>query len=117
MLTITPSVFWKLRQPMSALLADHDIPNKKPDRIGTALAFITQISLVGSVQFAYTQCLWRALKRSVISVRGVDAGFDVTSNLLSFTNVEMLSKLRLASFLALIAWSVPDALSGYADAV
>lgn len=93
------------------------IPNKKPNRIGTALAWITQISLVGSVQVAYTQCLWRALKRSVISVRGVDAGFDVTDNLLSFTNVEMLSKLRLASFLALIAWSVPDTLSGYADAV
>ena len=80
--------------------------NKKPDRIGTALAFITQTSLVGSVYFAYVQCLWRALKSSVISVQAVDAGFGVTSNLLSFTNVEMLSTLRLASFLALIAWSV-----------
>ena len=93
------------------------IPNNRFNRIGTALAWITQISLVCSVQVAYTQCLWRALKRSEISVRGVDAGFDVIGNLLSFTNVEMLSKLRLASFLASIAWSVPDAISGYADAV
>ncbi len=88
-------------------------PNKKPDRIGTALAFITQISLVGSVHFAYVQCLWGALKRSVISVRAVDAGFDVTSSLLSFANLEMLYKLRLASFLALIAWSVLVAPSSY----
>lgn len=89
--------------------------NKKPDRIGTALAFIAQISLVGSVHFAYVQCLWRALKSSVISVQAVDAGFDVTSSLLSFTNVEMLSKLKLASLLALIAWSVMVAPFSYID--
>ena len=103
---------------MSALSAGHDnFLTKNLDRIGTALAFLTQISLVGSLHFAYTQCLWRALKRSVISMREVDAGFNVTSNLLSFTNVEMLLKLRLASFLALIAWSVLNVLSGYVDAV
>ena len=90
-------------------------PNKKRDRIGTALAFMTQTSLVGSIYFAYVQCLWRALKSSPISVRAVDAGFDVTSSLLSFTNVEMLSKLRLASFLALIAWSVVVPLFSYTD--
>ena len=50
-------------------------------------------------------------------MREVDAGFNVTSNLLSFMNVEMLLKLRLASFLALIAWSVPSVLCGYVDAV
>ena len=78
-------------------------------RIGTTLAFITQISLVGSVQFAYVQTLWRALKRSVISIYGVDAGFAASSTPLSFTNLEMLSKLRLASSLALIAWCIPIA--------
>ena len=72
---------------------------------------------MGSVHFAYTQCLWRALKRSVISVRGVDAGFDITCSLLSFANVEVLLKLRLASFLALIAWSVLNVLSRYVDAI
>ena len=90
-------------------------PNEKPDRIGTALAFITQISLVGSVHFAYVQCLWRALKSSEISIQAVNAGFDVTSSLLSFTNVEMLSNLRLASFLALIAWLVMLAPFSYTD--
>ena len=90
-------------------------PNKKPDRIGTALAFITQISLVGSIHFAYVQCFWRALKSSEISIQAVNAGFDVTSSLLSLMNVEMLSNLRLASFLALIAWSVIVAPFSYTD--
>ena len=76
-------------------------------RVGTTLAFITQISLVGSVHFAYVQTLWRALKRSTISIYGIDAGFAASSTLLSFTNLEMLSKLRLASFLALVAWCIP----------
>lgn len=75
--------------------------------VGTTLAFITQISLAGSIIFAYVQTLWRALKRSVISIYAVDAGFAASSTLLSFTNLEMLSKLRLASSLALIAWCIP----------
>lgn len=75
--------------------------------VGTTLAFISQVSLAGSINFAYVQTLWRALKRSVISIFAVDAGFAASSTLLSFTNLEMLSKLRLASFLALIAWCIP----------
>ena len=76
-------------------------------RIGTTLAFITQVCLVGSVQFAYIQTLWRALKRSIISIYAIDAGFAASSTLLSFLNLEMLSKLRLASCLAIIAWCIP----------
>ena len=73
-------------------------------RIGTLLAYLTQTSLVGSVCIAYVQCLWRALKRSSISVEAVDAGTDATKSLLSFLNVEMLSKLKLASIIALVSW-------------
>ena len=76
-------------------------------RVGTTLGFITQRSLVGSVHFAYVQTLWRALKQTEVSIYGVDAGFAASSTLLSFANLEMLSNLRLASFLALIAWCIP----------
>ena len=73
-------------------------------RIGTVLAYLAQVCLVGSVYFSYVQCLWRALKNSRISVRAVNAGFDATNSLMSFLNLEMISKLRLASVLAVIAW-------------
>jgi len=38
------------------------------------------------------KCLWRALKRTVISVEAVDASFDAYNPLKSFTNIEMLWK-------------------------
>lgn len=75
--------------------------------VGTTLAFISQISLVGSIHIACIQTLWRALKRREISIRAIDAGFAATTSLLSFLNLEMVAKLRLASFLALVAWCIP----------
>lgn len=76
-------------------------------RIGTTLAFITQISFATSINYAYVQALWKALKRSIISINGIDAGFAASESLLSFLDLEMLAKLRLASFLALVAWCIP----------
>lgn len=76
-------------------------------RVGTTLAFITQVSLAGSIHVAYVQTLWRALKRRELSLRAIDAGFAATGSLLSFANLEMVAKLRLSSFLALVAWCSP----------
>ena len=44
----------------------------------------------------------------------VDAGFGDMQSLLSFTNVEILSKRRVASILALIAWSFLLPMAPYA---
>ena len=86
------------------------ISDKNIDRIGTTLAFVTQVCLVASVHFAYVQYLWKDLKRKVISVCAIDAGFNACNSLLPFANMEMIYKLRVASFLAMVTWYVLSAL-------
>lgn len=74
------------------------------DRLGTSLAFVTQVCLVSSVGFAFTQCLWEALKRRSLSIDGIDAAFAATTSPISFLNAEMLFKIKKVSLLATIAW-------------
>ncbi|KAL9614155.1 MAG: hypothetical protein Q9167_001365 [Letrouitia subvulpina] len=76
-------------------------------RIGTALAFIAQVCLVVSIQYAHIQWLWRSLKNRTLSIRAVNSAFNATQTLWSYTNLEMLSKLRLASIVALVGWFLP----------
>ncbi|KAL9036563.1 MAG: hypothetical protein Q9214_006077 [Letrouitia sp. 1 TL-2023] len=76
-------------------------------RIGTALAFIAQVCLVVSVQYAQIQWLWRSLENRLLSIRAVNSAFNATQTLWSYTNFEMLSKLPLASVLALVGWLLP----------
>lgn len=77
-------------------------------RVGTTLAFLAQIFLVVSVRQSQTQNLWRGLMRNTLSIRAIDAGFDADRSLLPFMNLEMLTKLRMASLVAIIAWHVPS---------
>ena len=74
------------------------------DRLGTSLAFIAQVCLVSSVGVAFTQCLWEALKGTSLSIDGIDAAFAATTSLVSFSNTEMLFKVKKVSLLAMIAW-------------
>lgn len=76
-------------------------------RLGTALAFLGQIFFVVSVRQSQTQSLWRGLKRNTLSIRAIDAGFAADKSLLPFMNFEMLTKLRMASLVAIIAWLIP----------
>lgn len=62
------------------------------------------MSLVTSVGFAFTQVLWRTLKNTEFSIQGIDAAFNVRSSFLSFLNWEMLRKMKVGAFIALIAW-------------
>jgi hypothetical protein len=62
------------------------------------------VSLVTSVGFAFTQVLWRTLKNTEFSIQGIDAAFDLRSSLLSFLNWEMLQKMKIGAFIAVIAW-------------
>ena len=73
-------------------------------RIGTALAFFAQVTLVFSMQKSSVQWLWRELKKHVISFKGVDAAFAAGNDPFSFFNREMLWKAKLASTIALLAW-------------
>ncbi|KAA8573449.1 hypothetical protein EYC84_005034 [Monilinia fructicola] len=80
-------------------------------RYGTTFAFVSQVCLVSSVGFAYTQWLWKSLyhKDTKVSVNCLDAAFVADTCVLSMLNTEMLWKLKLGSLLAMAAWSLPIA--------
>lgn len=77
-------------------------------RYGTTFAFVSQVCLVSSVGFAYTQWLWKSLyhKDTKVSVNCLDAAFVADTSVLSILNTEMLWKLKLGSLLAVVAWLV-----------
>ncbi|KAF7868385.1 hypothetical protein EAF04_004917 [Stromatinia cepivora] len=80
-------------------------------RFGTTSAFISQVCLVSSVGFAYTQWLWKSLyhKDTKVSIKCLDAAFVADTSVLSFLNKEMLWKLKLASLLATVIKTLPVA--------
>ena len=79
--------------------------NRDPyHRYGTTFAFATQISLVGSVGFAYSQWLWKTLRATTVSVQCLDSAFSADTQLISMFNPEMWWKIKLGSLLALLAW-------------
>ncbi|KAG0646652.1 hypothetical protein D0Z07_7475 [Hyphodiscus hymeniophilus] len=76
-------------------------------RWGTTFAYITQVCLVSSVGFAYTQWLFRTLKRTKVAVEGLDAAFSADSTIISLLHKEMLMKIKVGSLLALMIWCLP----------
>lgn len=73
-------------------------------RVGSFFALVVKILLMGSVWFAYTQWLWRTLKRRAISLKGLDAAFRVEMSMIALLNPELILKVRVGAVLALIAW-------------
>ncbi|KAF2094276.1 hypothetical protein NA57DRAFT_60907 [Rhizodiscina lignyota] len=73
-------------------------------RIGSLFALVVKTMLTSSVWFAYTQWLWRTLKRRAISLRGLDAAFSAEISIWSLLNHELILKVRMGAVLALIAW-------------
>lgn len=73
-------------------------------RFGTAFAFIAQICLGASVWTAYTQWLWRTVKRKEMTMAAWNSAFSADTSILSLLNVEMLRKIRLGSVMAFFAW-------------
>lgn len=73
-------------------------------RAGTAFAFLTQICFGASVWTAYTQWLWRTVRRKDMTVDVLNAAFGADTSVLSLLNFAMLKKLRLGSLMALFAW-------------
>jgi hypothetical protein len=73
-------------------------------RWGTTFAYITQVSLVTSIGFAYTQWLWWTLKRTRpgVSITALDAAFSADASLIALLNMEMIGKIKVCSLLALI---------------
>jgi len=74
------------------------------NRYGTAFPFPIKMFLAAAVAVAYTQRIWTTLKRKPIALSGLGAIFNATNDATAFLSWEMLSKAKIATFLALIAW-------------
>jgi len=80
------------------------------DRIGTALAFLSQISFTASIFLAYTQYLWRQMRDAnqggkYVKVKNVNDLFSLDVSMLAFLNRDLWTR-RFSPVLgiALIAW-------------
>lgn len=71
-------------------------------RGGTTFAYIAQVGFVSSIAISYTQWLWKTLKTTAVAVSTLDAAFGADASLISLLNPEMLRKIRVGSFLALV---------------
>ncbi|MCJ1469699.1 hypothetical protein MMC07_008335 [Pseudocyphellaria aurata] len=78
-----------------------------PLRFGNVFAFLVKSCLAASAGIACVQWMWKTLRRSYITIEGIDAAFSAPENLLSLLNWEMLSKIRIGTFLALVIWCIP----------
>lgn len=75
-------------------------------RYGFALAFITKTILAASVAVAYKQRIWTNFRQKAYTVSGINAMYDATTDITSFTSLEFLWKAKLATILAALTWQV-----------
>ncbi|MCJ1464533.1 hypothetical protein MMC07_003146 [Pseudocyphellaria aurata] len=80
-----------------------------PLRFGNVFSFLVKSCLAASAGIACVQWMWKTLRRSYITIEGIDAAFSAQENLLSLLNWEMLSKMRIGTFIALMTWCIPFA--------
>ncbi|MCJ1468035.1 hypothetical protein MMC07_006661 [Pseudocyphellaria aurata] len=78
-----------------------------PLRFGNVFSFLVKSCLAASAGIACVQWMWKTLRRSYITIEGIDAAFSAQENLLSLLNWEMLSKMRIGTFIALMTWCIP----------
>jgi hypothetical protein len=68
------------------------------------MAFLTQITLSGSVSTVFTQVLWHAVKRVEVSVPGITALFSLDSSLTGFGNKEVWQHFHWVALIAALKW-------------
>ncbi|KAF2137403.1 uncharacterized protein K452DRAFT_341160 [Aplosporella prunicola CBS 121167] len=76
-------------------------------RFGNAFVFLAKCCFCASANVAFTQWLWRALRQKYISTKGLDAAFSANETLLSFFDLDMLSKVKIGAILAAATWCIP----------
>jgi hypothetical protein len=74
------------------------------NRYGTIFAFVAQFNLASSVGIAYTQWLWKTLRKRDVTVSALDKAFTAPEQIASMFNTEMLRKIKLGLLIASIAW-------------
>ncbi|KAL0634212.1 hypothetical protein Q9L58_006888 [Maublancomyces gigas] len=77
------------------------------NQIGTGLAFLCNAALASVIAISRTQWVWTTLRKRFISVAGIDALFGVTLDPMYFTNLDMVRRAKLATFMAITIWVFP----------
>ncbi|MCJ1467049.1 hypothetical protein MMC07_005671 [Pseudocyphellaria aurata] len=80
-----------------------------PLRFGNVFSFLVKSCLAASAGIACVQWMWKTIRRSYITIEGIDAAFSAQENLLALLNWEMLSKMQTGTFIALVIWCIPFA--------
>lgn len=78
-----------------------------PIRFGTAFAYLTTSCLNAAVGLAFTQQLWHSMRNKSFSIDGIDKMFAITTDPTSFWSWEVISRAKVVSLLALLAWVLP----------
>jgi ABC-type phosphate/phosphonate transport system permease subunit len=73
-------------------------------RLGTAAAFLAQITLGASVWQTYKQWIWRSVKKAPLTMATLNDIFGVQTSVLSFLNVDMFKNFRTGYVIALFGW-------------
>lgn len=73
-------------------------------RYGTALAYFTKATLVGTVILSYRQRIWQTFRNRVLTLGAIDALFAATDDPTYFKNWEMIRNAKLATVMALASW-------------
>ncbi|KAK4110187.1 hypothetical protein N656DRAFT_782248 [Canariomyces notabilis] len=74
--------------------------------VGTALAFLSQITLSASVWQTYKQWIWRSIKKVPLRMATLNDIFGVETSVLSFLNLDMFRNFKLGYIMALFAWTL-----------
>lgn len=75
-------------------------------RLGVALAFLTQSLLCLSVGVAYTQRVWVTVKKNAMTLRSLDRLFSLQEDIFAFFDYAIIGRAKVLSVIALCAWSV-----------
>lgn len=73
-------------------------------RYGTALAFFTKSTLVGTVILCYRQRIWHTFRKKAMTLNAIDGLFSATEDITAFTILEMIRNAKLATLMALCSW-------------
>ncbi|KAF2755332.1 hypothetical protein EJ05DRAFT_98513 [Pseudovirgaria hyperparasitica] len=78
-------------------------------RYGTALAFFTKATLVGSVILSYRQRIWQTFRKKAMTMGAIDGLFAATEDPTMFIKWEMIRNAKLAVLMAVASWLIPIA--------
>jgi hypothetical protein len=93
-----------LYQSFSGVQADSALLQLWVIRAGTALAFLSKLSLAISTGVAYDQWMWVDLHTKPEEMRSLDAMFAILGNAFEFLALRVWMRRPVLTFLAAVTW-------------